>query len=173
MRVLLLARHAKSDWDDPTLPDRDRPLTARGRRAANALGLALGTFAPAPMRIVTSPAVRAHDTARRALEAMALPAVLDVDRRMYPGEPDQLAAVIADADDADDPLMLVAHQPGLQTFALDLAHTDDPLRPRLLSEFPTSVLVALAFPASRWLDVAPGTGRIVVAGVADRLVGPA
>ena len=31
---LILMRHAKSDWDDPLLDDRDRPLNGRGRRSA-------------------------------------------------------------------------------------------------------------------------------------------
>ncbi|MGR3409824.1 MAG: SixA phosphatase family protein, partial [Paracoccus sp. (in: a-proteobacteria)] len=33
-RRLILTRHAKSAWDDPTLDDHDRPLNDRGRRSA-------------------------------------------------------------------------------------------------------------------------------------------
>jgi len=33
MKRILLLRHAKSSWDDPSLPDRERPLAPRGRRA--------------------------------------------------------------------------------------------------------------------------------------------
>jgi len=33
MKTLMLLRHAKSDWEDVSLPDFDRPLAARGRRA--------------------------------------------------------------------------------------------------------------------------------------------
>ncbi|MEY8838757.1 histidine phosphatase family protein, partial [Cribrihabitans sp. XS_ASV171] len=32
--TLILTRHAKSDWDDPGLPDFDRPLNKRGRKSA-------------------------------------------------------------------------------------------------------------------------------------------
>ena len=35
---LILTRHAKSSWDDPTLADHDRPLNARGIRAAGLIG---------------------------------------------------------------------------------------------------------------------------------------
>jgi phosphohistidine phosphatase len=35
---LLLLRHAKSSWDDPALADHDRPLAARGRKAAQLIG---------------------------------------------------------------------------------------------------------------------------------------
>ena len=34
MRLWLL-RHAKSSWHDPSVEDRDRPLVARGERAAD------------------------------------------------------------------------------------------------------------------------------------------
>ena len=35
---LILMRHAKSSWDDPRIDDFDRPLNARGRASATALG---------------------------------------------------------------------------------------------------------------------------------------
>lgn len=34
MNTLYLLRHAKSSWDDTYMPDRDRPLAARGERDA-------------------------------------------------------------------------------------------------------------------------------------------
>ena len=37
MRILYLLRHAKSDWDDDSLDDHDRPLAPRGRRAVDKL----------------------------------------------------------------------------------------------------------------------------------------
>lgn len=39
MKTLFLIRHAKSSWDDPTLPDRSRPLAERGERDAATLGV--------------------------------------------------------------------------------------------------------------------------------------
>ena len=38
MKTLTLLRHAKSSWDDPVARDFDRPLNARGRKAARAIG---------------------------------------------------------------------------------------------------------------------------------------
>ena len=32
MKTLVLMRHAKSSWDKPELPDRDRPLNKRGEK---------------------------------------------------------------------------------------------------------------------------------------------
>lgn len=41
MKRLWLLRHAKSSWEDPGLPDPDRPLAPRGRRAAELLAAIL------------------------------------------------------------------------------------------------------------------------------------
>jgi bisphosphoglycerate-dependent phosphoglycerate mutase len=38
MKTLFLIRHAKSSWDHPALPDKDRPLGDRGRRDARKMG---------------------------------------------------------------------------------------------------------------------------------------
>ena len=38
MKRLLLIRHAKSSWEDSTLADLERPLNARGLRAAPQMG---------------------------------------------------------------------------------------------------------------------------------------
>jgi phosphohistidine phosphatase len=49
MKTLLLLRHAKSDWDDPSLRDFDRPLAARGKRDAPEIGKALRKRGPFPI----------------------------------------------------------------------------------------------------------------------------
>ncbi|MCH5374620.1 MAG: histidine phosphatase family protein, partial [Planctomycetes bacterium] len=38
MKTLLILRHAKSSWGDPSLADHDRPLNARGKRDAPRMG---------------------------------------------------------------------------------------------------------------------------------------
>ena len=38
MKTLFLLRHAKSSWKDETLPDFERPLNRRGKRAAETIG---------------------------------------------------------------------------------------------------------------------------------------
>src|SRR5579871_5914818 len=64
-RQLHLLRHAKSSWDDPGLDDHDRPLAARGRRAAALVGACLRDDAIRPGLVLCS-------TARRARETLAL-----------------------------------------------------------------------------------------------------
>ena len=63
MKTLLLIRHAKSSWDDPALPDKDRPLNDRGRRDAPKMGKRLAKRGVKPDLILSSPALRALRTA--------------------------------------------------------------------------------------------------------------
>ena len=63
---LVLLRHAKSDWSDDTLPDKRRPLAAKGRRRAVRCATRLDERAWTPDLILTSDATRCLET----LEAM-------------------------------------------------------------------------------------------------------
>ena len=65
-RRLILTRHAKSAWDDPTLEDFDRPLNDRGRRAARALGDFMASRGYEPEEVICSPA-------RRTVMSIVLP----------------------------------------------------------------------------------------------------
>ena len=85
VKTLTLLRHAKSGWDDPVARDFDRPLNAKGQRAAHdrsggicaALGLAFD-------HVVASPAVRVVRDDRRGRDAaMAATLAPAWDRRIY------------------------------------------------------------------------------------------
>src|SRR5437868_13677338 len=63
MKTLFLIRHAKSSWDDAALPDKDRPLSDRGRRDAPKIGKRLTKRDVKSDLILSSPARRALTTA--------------------------------------------------------------------------------------------------------------
>ena len=69
MPELLLMRHAKSDWGSGDEDDRARPLAERGRKAARRLGRFLTAAGQVPALVLSSPAVRALETARLAVAA--------------------------------------------------------------------------------------------------------
>jgi phosphohistidine phosphatase len=63
MKTLFLVRHAKSSWDDPALPDQDRPLNDRGKRDTPKMAERLAKRDVKPDLILSSPAMRALMTA--------------------------------------------------------------------------------------------------------------
>ena len=66
--MLLVMRHAKSDWTTNTA-DHQRPLNKRGIKSARRMGELLSEFDLVPDLVITSTAVRAATTAKLAAES--------------------------------------------------------------------------------------------------------
>ena len=64
MKTLILVRHAKSDWGNPSLSDFDRPLNERGKRDAPVMAKRLLDKKIKIDQIIASPAKRAARTAK-------------------------------------------------------------------------------------------------------------
>jgi phosphohistidine phosphatase len=146
MKTLFLVRHAKSSRDDPSLPDRIRPLDDRGRQDAPKMGKRLAKRDVKPDLVVSSPALRALTTAQLIAEEVGYKRKdIVVDDRLYASNPDDLLAVIRELDKKLDRVMLVGHNPEFT----DLAH-------RLSSEIidmPTSAVAEISFDTKAWSDV--------------------
>jgi phosphohistidine phosphatase len=68
MRVFII-RHAIATERSPDVPDDSRPLTRRGRKRFRSTAKGLARLFPSPDHLLTSPLVRAKETARMAGEA--------------------------------------------------------------------------------------------------------
>ena len=64
MKSLLIIRHAKSDWDNSSLNDFDRPLNKRGKRDAPEMAKRLLGKKISIDAFVSSPALRAFTTCK-------------------------------------------------------------------------------------------------------------
>lgn len=158
MKTLTLLRHAKSGWDDPSLTDFERPLNARGREAALALGRALRALGLAWDRVLASPAARVTETIDGLAESYGdLRPVYD--ERIYLASPGTLLALVRDTADACRGLLIVGHNPGMERLALLLSR-GGALRDEVAAKYPTGALAELAFPVDHWRDVAEGTGTL-------------
>ncbi|SDS04270.1 SixA phosphatase family protein [Microterricola viridarii] len=147
MKTLILVRHAKSSWDEPSLVDEARPLNKRGRHDAPEMGRRLLARGVVPETILASPAVRARTTAELiALEIGAEDAVV-IDHRLYATSASGMLAVIREQDDAIDSLMVVGHDPEMS----DLAHRFSPLSPPMV----TCAVLELQFDRDSWTGIEP------------------
>ncbi len=145
-RTLYLLRHAKSSWDDPDLPDHDRPLAPRGLRNLGEMGPRWAARGVHPDRIVSSTAVRALSTARAIAEALGLdPQHLIVDGRIYATSPAALLDLVVALDDGWSSVMLVGHNPEFtelaQRFSPEIEH------------LPTCALAEFVFNVNAWADL--------------------
>jgi len=121
IRHLLLIRHAKSDWDDPSLSDFERPLSARGERDVPIMGSRLATSSILPERIMSSPAQRAKSTAMGIARYLALP-MQDIEWReeLYLASPATMLDAIRNHPDHVTTLFLIGHNPGISALTTEL-----------------------------------------------------
>lgn len=93
--------------------DAERPLTDKGRAKIAAIGKALAALEVEPKLILTSPLVRARQTAEIVAKALRLTARLHDDGRLAGGfDYHLLGAILGDRTKATS-LMLVGHEPSM------------------------------------------------------------
>lgn len=150
--TLILTRHAKSDWADPSLDDHDRPLNKRGRRDAPRVGQWLKDNDLYPEHALCSSAKRAQETLKGI--APDVPAFITSD--LYLASPTRMASALQAA--SPERQILIAHNPGIASFAEQLV-TTAPDHPRF-QDYPTAATLVVDFDIETWADLTPGTGRV-------------
>ena len=113
-----------------------------------------------PARVLTSPALRAAETAAAwaAVQGGDLEPV--VDEAIYQAGPEELLARIRACAGELPALLVVGHAPVLPELARALARDREALDRRLGGRFPPATLVALAFPGTGPGAVQPGAGEL-------------
>lgn len=162
MKTLYLLRHAKSSWDDPALPDHDRPLAPRGRKAAPRIGAEMARAGLIPDLALCSTAQRARETwdlvAAQELQTVAM----ETRRAIYDADGADLVALVQNLDEANDRVLILGHNPTLEDAAARLAGEGDPAAlSAMAAKFPTAALAVLDFAVESWRAVGPGSGRLV------------
>lgn len=149
---ILLMRHAKSSWKDRKLRDYDRPLNKRGKRDAPAMGAFLKKSGMVPDLIISSPAVRARETALLAAEEMGF----DRDRivwseSLYFDGPNAYIDAIRRAEPGSGRVMTVGHNP-MTEYAITLL-----TGMRNQYPVPTAAITCLGVSADSWDELEPGS----------------
>jgi phosphohistidine phosphatase len=159
-RDLLLVRHAKSAWGDPSLTDHDRPLAPRGEKAVRRLRQCLARSEYRPDVVLCSSSRRTVDTLEGIRAALPKRARIDVVDELYLADADTLVTLLRAFDAQVGCAMLIGHNPGLEDLASLLAGSGDAgLRTQLAAKFPAGALVALSFDGT-WATLAAGAARI-------------
>jgi phosphohistidine phosphatase len=158
-RMLVLLRHAKSDWP-AGVPDHERPLADRGRRAAPAIGRWLREAGFLPDHVVCSTALRTRQTWELVRGELDADPPAEFESRVYGATVRELLDVVGDAPAGAGTVLLVGHNPGVQSLALLLAGDapgDD--RDRMHDKFPTAAIAAFEL-SGGWDRVAAGPARL-------------
>ncbi len=151
--TLILMRHAKSSWDNPLNLDHDRPLNKRGRSAARALGQWLENKGLLPDEVLSSTAVRTHETWTRL--GLTAPEVR-FERSLYHAPAERMIPLLHRA--TGKTVLMLGHYPGIADLAHRLATA--PVRHTRFHDYPTCATTVLTFSDTRWEHVRFKTGTI-------------
>lgn len=151
---LLLLRHAKSSWDDPSLDDHDRPLAPRGRAAAKLIADHLRQARIRPSIVLCSSARRTQET----LAELGLDCDVQIEPALYGASAGGLIERLRALPESVDSPMLIGHNPAIQSLTVTLAAGGAELA-RARQKFPTAALATLAI-AGTWSELAPGRAEL-------------
>ena len=147
MKTLLLVRHAKSGWDDPSLADFDRTLTQRGKSDAKMMAERIKEQSIDIDSFVSSPAKRAKKTAKifmnelkKNVEEMLL--IPD----LYEASVNNFYTTIENLEDTKNVVAVFAHNPGITEFVNSL-HCSP------VYNMPTCAVFALKIKTNQWKDL--------------------
>lgn len=154
MKTLLLLRHAKSSWSDPSLSDHQRPLNKRGRHDAPRIGRLIQHLGLEPQRIICSDAARTLATSRMVMEQTGWECPLTPTPDLYLAPPESYLQILHQMEDSIGCVMMVGHNPGIEA-TVELLTGE-------LEFTPTGALAHIEFDAESWTHASlDGGARLV------------
>lgn len=153
-RTLILIRHAKSSWNHSDLSDMQRPLNDRGERDAPFMAQRMAERGIQVDKIISSPAVRAHSTAKAYEAALKFPSnEITVVDNVYEASVAQLMDVINNFNDDLKVVLLFGHNPGFSYLLQYLCGT--------MVHMPTNGVATLEVEAESWGHFGTGCATLV------------
>jgi phosphohistidine phosphatase len=135
---LMLLRHAKSDWSNEELTDKDRPLNLRGQKAAPEMGRWMQKHDWLPDRILCSSAKRTIETLDRIQEVWRqienrdrpIDAGIDVHflDQLYLAPPQTILEEAIRYASKVQSLLIIGHNPGMEMLATRLSDGECEMR---------------------------------------------
>ena len=127
------------------MPDVQRPLNGRGRRASQTVGNFLKREKIIPDLVLSSSAIRARQTTDIVIEAAKLHTDLRFDERIYEAGAERLLEVVRQIEKSKKTVLLVGHNPALEELLKMLTGA--------VELMPTATLAKVVLSTSNWADI--------------------
>lgn len=152
VKDLLILRHGDAKAPG-AMGDAARELKDKGKRNAQRVGVWLACHHLLPDAVLSSPATRAMTTAEKCAKAAGLATtVIQTQSDLYPGDPNVITRAITMLPETVGRLLVVGHNPGLESLVFDLSGQPVGLRP--------ASIVHLSHDGA-WAEAAAGGFRFV------------
>ncbi len=152
MKQLLVMRHGKAELNKPGQEDIDRPLAPRGHGAAVGVATWIKEHDLQPDAALVSAARRTRETWQVAADAMDGDVSTQTEETLYLASPGAILEQIAGVADSAETLIVIAHNPGLESLSHMLAGAGsaaDALE-NLQRGFPAGALAVFELAGDRW-----------------------
>ena len=144
MKTLYIVRHAKSSWDDPDLSDEERPLLEKGVKKTHKVIEYLNGHHIRPDLILSSPAVRAFETAKLIAKGVRYPGEkITIMPEIYHFDSAHILRELQGLSDDIQSVMIVGHNPGVTQLAGHLLGKE-------LEWLPTSAIAGIDIHTDQW-----------------------
>lgn len=153
-KLLYLVRHAKSSWDDPSLADKDRPLSPRGLSSAPDMGRRLAAQGHKPDLVISSPARRALTTAKKIAQEMGYSdSKIVTDDHLYFSGTRSMVDLLEQVDDKHASVMIVGHNPAMSSLLNILCESS-------VENMPTCAVAVVSFDMTSWSELTMTDGEL-------------
>lgn len=155
MKRLILVRHGKSSREYD-LPDKKRPLKKRGYKDGKLVTKAFREFYTPPAKFWSSPAVRAHETAKMFREAFDIADEdFEIIPELYTFDPKELLEVIKSCPDKVEQLAVFGHNPAMTSLVNRLGS-------KPVDNLPTTGLCVIDFDVEHWNEISRGQTLLIL-----------
>jgi phosphohistidine phosphatase len=156
MKELIIMRHAKSDWDNESLSDFERPLNERGNISAPLVAQELLERNFSPDKIFSSSATRAKETAKLVAKVFNIPAKsIEFDMRFYSGFKNDYFLYIQHLSNDINKAMIIGHNPNIENIIAILAKNKEKV-----TAMSTASAAYFQFDVNNWNEVMPNSGLL-------------
>jgi len=144
LKSILLIRHAKSSWSEPSLNDFDRTLNERGKNDAPMMAKRLVKKKIKVDAFISSPAKRARKTAEIFSKEFGMKkGEIILAEDLYGASQDAFYNVISNLKNKYDQVAIFSHNPGITDFANALTDVQ-------IDNMPTCSIFAIKIDSKEW-----------------------
>ena len=158
VRHIVVIRHAKSSWDDPSVADHDRPLSKRGRNALPRLLDHVEGLELPPDLVLCSSSRRTRETLDGIRRAFSRKVRVETEAELYGASAEQLITKLRRLDDHVTTVVLIGHNPGVADL-VDLLAVAPSTGGAAIDAFPTAAVAVLSV-AGPWSALRSGCASL-------------
>ena len=158
IRHVVVIRHAKSSWDDPSAEDHDRPLSKRGRNALPRLLDHIEGLELPPDLVMCSSSRRTRETLDGIRPAFGRKARIETEAALYGANVERLITQLRRLDDQITTVVLIGHNPGVADL-VDLLAVAPSSGGAAIDRFPTAAVAVLSV-AGAWSALQRGCASL-------------